>query len=94
MSLEEKLCELFEGKVLPNWYMKMPDEFYENWPKEGYVRKKPDKVDSAQWWLEMAAALMVQPKPDKGVLRAAIESQKITNPKMAERLRERLKLLR
>ena len=94
LSLEKQLCELFGGKVLPDWYLKMPNDFYENWPREGYVKEVTDRTDRRQWWLEMAASLLVQPKPDKGLLRAAIESQRISNPDMAEKLKERMRLLR
>ena len=93
MGLEKQLCELFGGKVLPNWYLKMPDDFYKSWPREGYVRVKPTGVDRRQWWLEAATGLLVQSRPDKGMLRAAIESQKISNPNMAEKLKERLRIL-
>ena len=94
LNLERKLCELFGGKVLPAWYLKMPDDFYENWPEEGYVRKAEDRLDRGQWWLEKATELLIQPRPDKGLLRAAIESQRISNPDLAEKLRERVKTLR
>ena len=94
LNLEKQLCELFGGKVLPNWYLKMPDDFYKSWPREGYVRVKPTGVDRRQWWLEAATGLLVQSRPDKGMLRAAIESQKISNPNMAAKLKERLRILR
>tara|TARA_R110002020_G_scaffold16172_2_gene57283 strand:- start:2846 stop:3112 length:267 start_codon:yes stop_codon:yes gene_type:complete len=88
------LCELFGGKVLPDWYLKMPDDFYENWPEEGYVKETTDRTDRRQWWLEKATELLVQGRPDKGMLRAAIESQRISNPELAEKLRERVRVLR
>lgn len=96
LSLERKLCELFGGKVVPDWYLKMPDDFYESWPEEGYVktRKAEEKLDRGQWWLEKATELLIQPRPDKGMLRAAIESQKNSNPELAEKLRERVRILR
>ena len=94
MSLEKQLCELFGGRVLPSWYFKMPADFYESWPKEGYVRKETDQIDRRQWWLEKATELLVQPKPDTGMLRAAIESQRISNPDLADKLRERLRIWR
>jgi hypothetical protein len=94
LNSEEQLCELFGGKVLPAWYLKMPDDFYENWPEEGYVRKAKDRLDREQWWLEKATELLIQPRPDKGLLRAAIESQRISNPDLAEKLKERMKILR
>ena len=81
MSLEKKLCDLFGGKVL----------YY---PKEGYVRKVDDDLDREQWWLEKATELLIQPKPDKGILRAAIESQRISNPELAEKLKEKMRILR
>ena len=94
MNLEKQLCELFGGKVLPDWYLKMPDDFYENWPEEGYVKETTDRTDRRQWWLEKATELLVQGRPDKGMLRAAIESQRISNPELAEKLRERVRVLR
>ena len=94
LSLEKQLCDLFGGKVLPSWYLKMPDDYYENCPKEGYVRTAPDELDREQWWLEKATELLIQPKPDKGLLRAAIESQRISNPDLAEKLKEKVKILR
>jgi len=97
LSLERKLCELFGGKVLPAWYLKMPDDFYENWPEEGYVRemrKAAEKLDRGQWWLEKSTELLIQPRPDKGMLRAAVESQKNSNPELAEKLKERVRILR
>ena len=79
---------------MPDWYLKMPDDFYENWPEEGYVRETTDRTDRRQWWLEKATELLVQGRPDKGMLRAAIESQRISNPELAEKLRERVRVLR
>ena len=58
------------------------------------MRKAEDRLDRGQWWLEKAAELLIQPRPDKGLLRAAIESQRISNPDLAEKLRERMKILR
>lgn len=80
--------------MLPDWYLKMPDDFYENWPEEGYVKETTDRTDRRQWWLEKATELLVQGRPDKGMLRAAIESQRISNPELAEKLRERVRVLR
>jgi len=94
LSLERKLCELFGGKVLPSWYLKMPDDYYEDYPKEGYVRKVDDDLDREQWWLEKATELLIQPKPDKGILRSAIESQRISNPELAGKLKEKMRILR
>ena len=79
---------------MPDWYLKMPDDFYENWPEEGYVKEADDRTDRRQWWLELATGLLVQSRPDKGMLRAAIESQRISNPDMAVKLKERLRILR
>lgn len=79
---------------MPDWYLKMPDDFYENWPEEGYVKETTDRTDRRQWWLEKATELLVQGRPDKGMLRAAIESQRISNPELAEKLRERVRVLR
>lgn len=94
LSLEKQLCELFGGKVLPSWYLKMPDDYYEDHPKEGYVRRSNDDIGREQWWLEKSTELLIQPKPDKGVLRAAIESQRISNPDLAEKLKEKMRILR
>ena len=58
------------------------------------MRKAPDELDREQWWLEKATELLIQPKPDKGLLRAAIESQRISNPDLAEKLKEKVKILR
>ena len=95
VSLEKRLCELFGGRVLPNWYLKLPDDFYESWPREGYERMNwSEQINRRQWWLEKATELLVEARPDKGLLRAAIESQQRNNPELADKLRERLRIWR
>ena len=47
-----------------------------------------------QYWLEKATEMLVQPRPEKGLLRTVIESQKNSNPALADKLREKLRRLR
>lgn len=94
-ELIKGLCELFGGRVLPDWYLKLPDEFYDNWPEGGAMRvEREEAVNARRWWLEKATELLVHPRPEKGLLRAAIESQKNSSPEMAAKLKEKLRVLR
>lgn len=95
MGVIEDLCERFGGREVPEWYLSLPSDFYKSYPQEGYVRRDKEKeLDARYYWLEKATELLTQPKPDKGMIRTAIEGNRVGNPKMAERLRERLRLLR
>ena len=95
MDLGKELCERFGGRILPEWYLKLPKEFYESWPEEDYVRTEREETPSVrQYWLEKATEMLVQPRPDKGLLRTVLESQKNSNPALAEKLREKLRGLR
>mgnify|MGYP003154183483 FL=1 len=95
VNLIRELCERFGGRVLPDWYLKLPAEFYDNWPKEGYVRTEREETpDARQYWLEKATELLVQSRPDKGLLRTVLEAHKRSNPELAEKLAEKLRRLK
>ena len=95
MDLGRELGERCGGRIVPDWYLKLPREFYESWPEEGYVRTEREETPSVrQYWLEKATEMLVQPRPEKGLLRTVIESQKNSNPALADKLREKLRRLR
>jgi hypothetical protein len=52
-------------------------------------------VESArQYWTELSLSLLMQPKPDKGMLRTAIEGTKIGNRDLHQKLKDKLRILR
>ena len=90
-----ELCERYGFREMPGWYFKEPAHSRESWPKEGYVREeKGGEVDARRYWLEKSTALLLEARPDKGLLRTALESQKRFNPDLAEKLREKLRRLK
>ena len=90
----QKTLELFGGRVVPEWYMKLEEGYADNW-EENRRQHRPAGVESAkQYWTELSWSLLMQPKPDKGMLRTAIEGTKIGNKDLHQKLKERLKILR
>ena len=90
----QKTLELFGGRVVPEWYMKLEGGYADNW-EENRRQHRPAGVDSAKlYWTELSLSLLMQPKPDKGMLRTAIEGTKIGNKDLHQKLKERLKILR
>ena len=90
----QKTQELFSGRVVPEWYMKLEKGYADNW-EEQRRQHRPAGVESAkQYWTELSLSLLMQPKPDKGMLRTAIEGTKIGNKDLHQKLKEKLKILR
>jgi hypothetical protein len=90
----QKTLELFGGRVVPEWYMKLEEGYADNW-EESRRQHRPAGVESArQYWTELSLSLLMQPSPDKGMLRTAIEGTKIGNKDLHQKLKERLKILR
>ena len=90
----QKTLELFSGRVVPQWYMKLDKGYADNW-EEQRRQHRPAGVQSArQYWTELSLSLLVQPKPDKGMLRTAIEATKIGNKDLHQKLKEKLRILR
>ena len=90
----QKTLELFGGRVVPEWYMKLEKGYADNW-EENRRQHRPAGVDSAkQYWTELSLSLLMQPNPDKGMLRTAIEGTKIGNKDLHQKLKEKLRILR
>ena len=87
----EKAVELFKGRIIPEWYMKLESNYKENWGATSPSRKK---TDARQYWTELSLSLLMQPKPDKGMLRTAIEATKVSNKDLHDKLKEKLRILR
>ena len=74
--------------------MKLEKGYADNW-EENRRQHRPVGVESTkQYWTELSLSLLMQPKPDKGMLRTAIEGTKIGNKDLHQKLKERLKILR
>ncbi len=90
----QKTLELFSGRVVPEWYMKLEEGYADNW-EEKRRQHRPAGVESAkQYWTELSLSLLMQPKPDKGMLRTAIEGTKIGNNALHQKLKDKLRILR
>ena len=90
----QKTLELFSGRVVPEWYMKLEEQYADNW-EEQRRQHRPAGVESArQYWTELSLSLLMQPKPDKGMLRTAIEGTKIGNRDLHQKLKDKLRILR
>jgi len=90
----QRTLELFSGRVVPEWYMKLDKGYADNW-EEQRRQHRPAGVQSArQYWTELSLSLLMQPKPDKGMLRTAIEATKIGNKDLHQKLKEKLRILR
>lgn len=84
---------LFEGRVVPEWYVKVPEGDWED--QRGCERYDWSAVDGAKrYWLEKAAELLVQPKPDKGLMRTAIIGVGRVNRDLEGKLKDKLRRLR
>ena len=90
----QKTLELFSGRVVPEWYMKLEEGYADNW-EEKRRQDRPAGVESArQYWAELSLSLLMQPKPDKGMLRTAIEGTRIGNKDLHQKLKDKLRILR
>ena len=90
----QKTLELFSGRVVPEWYMKLEEGYADSW-EEQRRQHRPAGVESArQYWTELSLSLLMQPKPDKGMLRTAIEGTKIGNRDLHQKLKDKLRILR
>ena len=90
----QKTQELFSGRITPEWYMKLEEGYADNW-EEKRRQHRPVGVESArQYWTELSLSLLMQPKPDKGLLRTAIEGTKVSNKDLHQKLKEKLRILR
>jgi hypothetical protein len=90
----QKTQELFSGRIVPEWYMKLEEGYADNW-EEQRRQHMPAGVESAkQYWTELSLSLLMQPKPDKGMLRTAIEGTRVSNKDLHQKLKDKLKILR
>ena len=90
----QKTLELFSGRITPEWYMKLEKGYADNW-EENRRQHRPVGVESTkQYWTELSLSLLMQPKPDKGMLRTAIEGTKIGNKDLHQKLKDKLRILR
>ena len=90
----ERTLELFSGRITPEWYMKLEKGYADSW-EEQRRQHRPAGVESArQYWTELSLSLLMQPKPDKGMLRTAIEGTKIGNKDLHQKLKDKLRILR
>ena len=90
----QKTQELFSGRITPEWYMKLEKGYADNW-EEQRRQHRPAGVESArQYWTELSLSLLMQPKPDKGMLRAAIEGTRVSNKDLHQKLKDKLRILR
>ena len=90
----QKTLELFSGRITPEWYMKLEEGYADSW-EEQRRQHRPAGVESArQYWTELSLSLLMQPKPDKGMLRTAIEGTKIGNKDLHQKLKDKLRILR
>ena len=87
----EKAVELFKGRIVPDWYMKLESNYKENWGATSPSRKK---AEAREEWTELSLSLLMQPKPDKGMLRTAIEATRVSNKDLHDKLKEKLRILR
>jgi hypothetical protein len=90
----QKTLELFSGRVVPEWYMKLEEGYADSWGEQRR-QHRPAGVESArQYWTELSLSLLMQPKPDKGMLRTAIEGTKVSNKDLHQKLKDKLRILR
>ena len=90
----QRTLELFSGRITPEWYMKLEKKYADNW-EEQRRQHRPAGVESArQYWTELSLSLLMQPKPDKGMLRTAIEGTKVSNKDLHQKLKDKLRILR
>ena len=90
----QKTQELFSGRIVPEWYMKLEEGYADNW-EEQRRQHRPAGVESArQYWTELSLSLLMQPKPDKGMLRTAIEGTRVSNKDLHQKLKDKLRILR
>ena len=90
----QKTLELFSGRVVPEWYMKLEEGYADNW-EEKRRQHRPAGVESArQYWTELSLSLLMQPKPEKGMLRTAIEGTRIGNKDLQQKRKDKLRILR
>ncbi len=90
----QKTLELFSGRIVPEWYMKLEEGYADSW-QEQRRQHRPAGVESArQYWTELSLSLLMQPKPDKGMLRTAIEGTRVSNKDLHQKLKDKLRILR
>ena len=90
----QKTLELFSGRVVPEWYMKLEEGYADSWGEQRR-QHRPAGVESArQYWTELSLSLLMQPKPDKGMLRTAIEGTRVSNKDLHQKLKDKLRILR
>ena len=86
--------ELFSGRVVPEWYMKLEKGYADNWEEKRRQHRPAGEESARQYWTELSLSLLMQPKPDKGLLRTAIEGTKVSNKDLHQKLKEKLRILR
>ena len=93
-NVVQKTLELFSGRITPEWYMKLEKGYADSW-EEQRRQHRPAGVESArQYWTELSLSLLMQPKPDKGMLRTAIEGTRVSNKDLHQKLKDKLRILR
>ena len=90
----QKTLELFSGRIVPEGYMKLEKGYADSWGEQRR-QHRPAGVESAkQYWTELSLSLLMQPKPDKGMLRTAIEGTRVSNKDLHQKLKDKLRILR
>ena len=90
----QKTQELFSGRITPEWYMKLEKGYADNWEEKRRQHRPAGEESARQYWTELSLSLLMQPKPDKGLLRTAIEGTKVSNKDLHQKLKEKLRILR
>lgn len=90
----ERTQELFSGRVVPEWYMKLEKGYADNWEEKRRQHRPAGEGSARQYWTELSLSLLMQPKPDKGLLRTAIEGTKVSNKDLHQKLKDKLRILR
>ena len=90
----ERTLELFSGRITPEWYMKLEKGYADSWEEQRRQHRPAGAESARQYWTELSLSLLMQPKPDKGMLRTAIEGTKIGNKDLHQKLKEKLRILR
>ena len=90
----QKTQELFSGRIVPEWYMKLEEGYADNWEEKRRQHRPAGGESARQYWTELSLSLLMQPKPDKGLLRTAIEGTKVSNKDLHQKLKEKLRILR
>lgn len=93
---------LFGGKVVPLWKMKdIPnwDDFIDSWPSKDKKHSEQHKLrieeaKGREWWRNHAKKLLADHRSKKNALETAEVATRLSDPKLSEELKARIKELR